>query len=612
MFSLTHISWLLLLLWPQISICGTLPKQELLKSDPPNGVASNSSVLDVFQLYKPLPPLLHDEDSCSAVLMQHVFAFSYGMPFVGDYKPPSCSFNTVTINLTVTSQGRQFDRLALMYLGDIEVFRTSTAEPTVNGIIWKYTKDMTQYLSLWKLKQKLIFDLGNLVDSTYTGSFNATLTATFSFVSKPPQTADTILPISARRSLDDAASAFNVPIDNATTSLVVPGGAQRAVVSISACGQADEEFWYSNVPSDVTDTFLNTTGELFGGSPFREVQLFIDGTLAGVVWPFPTIFTGGIAPGFWRPVVGIDAFDLREPEIDISPWLLYLSNGKPHTFQIKVVGLSGPDQTEIAGDVGNYWAVTGKIFLFKSQSAALRYTAGSPPPVVNAPKPDVRVDSRIEKSHGVNQSLMYTVSVSRRLWLQFGLDYWYQALDYSNEGLLMSQGLSQLNRQYTEGTNIALIRPNGWRGGGEIRSSVTFSYPLLVNTTIGALPNNSGFFIDANLQRGLSFFCEGRSDISTYTLVAGPARLDTVQEGSAFYATNGTAGVSYGDIAQDFLQGDNHRQYMRFVEACNGTVVQDSQSPKTVSKELPQPKEVLTYGRDGPRSLVGRGLSRLV
>ena len=611
MLSLTRISWLLLILWSRISICGTLPEQELFKSDPSrNNVASNSSVLDVFQLYKPLPLSRHDDDECSALLMQHVFAFSYGIPFVGDYTPPSCSFNTVTINLTVTSQGRQFDRLALMYLDDIEVFRTSTAEPTVNGIIWTYTKDMTQYLSLWQLKQKLIFDLGNLVDSTYTGSFHATLTATFSFVSKPPQTADTILPISAGRSLEDAASAFNVPMDNATTSLVIPGGAQRAVVSISACGQADEEFWYSNVPNDVTDTFLNTTGELFGGSPFREVQLFIDGTLAGVVWPFPVIFTGGIAPGFWRPVVGIDAFDLREPEIDISPWLPYLSNGKPHTFQIKVVGLSGPDQTDIAGDVGNYWVVTGKIFLFKSRSTALWRTSGSPPPVVSAPKPAVGVESRVAKSHGTNQSLAYTVTVSRRLWLQFGLDYWYQALDYSNEGLLTSQGLSQLNSQYTEGVNIALMRPNGWRGGGEIRSSVTFSYPLLVNTTIGTFPNNSGFFIDATLQRGLSFFCEGRSDISTYTLVAGPARLDTVQEGSAYYATNGTVGVSYGDIAQDFLQGDNGRQYMRFVEACNGTVVQDSQRPKSALQGLPQAEQLSAHSRVDLRSLVGRGLSR--
>lgn len=67
------------------------------------------------------------------------------------------------MNFTVQSHGRQFDRLGIMYLGDIEVFRTSTAEPTANGIIWSYVKEMEQYNALWGTNQKVIFDLGNLV-----------------------------------------------------------------------------------------------------------------------------------------------------------------------------------------------------------------------------------------------------------------------------------------------------------------------------------------------------------------------------------------------------------------------------------------------------------------
>lgn len=73
------------------------------------------------------------------------------------------------MNFTVSSKGRQFDRLGIMYLGDIEVFRTSTAEPTADGITWTYIKEMEQYNALWEKDQKIIFDLGNIVDSTYTG-----------------------------------------------------------------------------------------------------------------------------------------------------------------------------------------------------------------------------------------------------------------------------------------------------------------------------------------------------------------------------------------------------------------------------------------------------------
>jgi len=58
----------------------------------------------------------------------------------GYYAPPACSFNRVTWNLTVVSAGRQFDRIGIVYLGDIEVFRTSTAEPTATGIKWTYLK----------------------------------------------------------------------------------------------------------------------------------------------------------------------------------------------------------------------------------------------------------------------------------------------------------------------------------------------------------------------------------------------------------------------------------------------------------------------------------------
>ncbi len=141
--------------------------------------------------------------------------------------PPSCQFNRVVMNFTVVSSGRQFDRLALMYLGDTEVWRTSTAEPTAPpGIRWVYLKDMTEYLYFWKTPQKIIFDLGNLIDDTYTGYLNTTLTATF-FQSEiatdaaPPS--DLIIPISARQGANNSASVFMVPQVNASNTVSFPG-----------------------------------------------------------------------------------------------------------------------------------------------------------------------------------------------------------------------------------------------------------------------------------------------------------------------------------------------------------------------------------------------------
>ena len=185
-----------------------------------------------------------------------------------------------------------------MFLGDVEVFRTSTAEPTAAGIIWTYIKEMEQYNALWMKEQKIIFDLGNIVDTTYTGPYYTTLTATFFTVPDSSPTADTVLPISAGQSSNNLGSAFTFPAQNALVSYTFPHNIERAVISLSACGHATEEFWYTNTFNSDVATFESTAGTLYGYSPFREVQLLIDGQLAGVSWPFPVIFTGGIVPGF--------------------------------------------------------------------------------------------------------------------------------------------------------------------------------------------------------------------------------------------------------------------------------------------------------------------------
>lgn len=180
-------------------------------------------------------------------------------------------------------------------LSDTEIWRTSTAEPTAAGIVFTYIKDVSNYLILWKQPQKIIFDLGNIVNDIYTGPFNTTLTATFFSAPTLDKPADVVLPLSAKRSAMNQSSAWNVPEANAIGSITIPQNTKKAIFSLAAVGQADEEFWWSNALSSDTKTFANNT--LFGFSPFREVQLLIDGNLAGVAWPFPVIFTGGVVPG---------------------------------------------------------------------------------------------------------------------------------------------------------------------------------------------------------------------------------------------------------------------------------------------------------------------------
>lgn len=180
-------------------------------------------------------------------------------------------------------KGRQYDRTGVMYLGDTEVWRTSTAEPTTKGIRWVWLKDMTPYLSLWKTPQTLIFDLPNIVNVNYTGILNTTLTATF-FKSaagaggQPP--ADLIIPITQRLGTTrQQPSEFTVPEQLAASTVSFPRNANRAVFSVDVKGQGDEEFWWSNVPQSAVHTFDATAGSFPGYSPWREVQVKVDDRL---------------------------------------------------------------------------------------------------------------------------------------------------------------------------------------------------------------------------------------------------------------------------------------------------------------------------------------------
>ncbi|KAJ5961057.1 uncharacterized protein N7479_008207 [Penicillium vulpinum] len=603
-----------------LAICGLLllghlPSAFSLQSGPqsvtglPSQASSPTGLQDFFQLYQPISLASSGKGHCNIemLLMDHVFAVSYGAPFVGNYVPPNCDFDTVRINLTVTSRGRQYDRLALMYLGDNEVFRTSTAEPSATGIVWTYIKEMSQYNSLWKSPQKLIFDLGNIMNDIYTASFNATLTAHFS-KEHNVKTADMILPISAKKSASNSASAFQLPTDNTTVMYKIPAAASRAVVSISACGQSEEEFWWSNVFSEDTEDFESTVGGLYGYTPFREIQLYIDGILAGLVWPFPIIFTGGVAPGFWRPVVGIDAFDLREPEIDISPFLPMMQDGKQHSFEIRVTGLNvSPDGTAtFSNTVGSYWVVTGNIFLYidddRSKATTIHHSKA---PTVDAPLPVFSVARNLIHSEaGGNDSLSYSVVAERDFTVTSSLYSWSQKLSFSNYGLLDQQGYSQVNTQLTTGNNTITAL-----GHKPISNSITFQYPLVVNATYGFPPN--GTTIDAWMERGLEIEGTGGIGISTYTFSSGPSYLNTSQSGTALYKsiTGGNSG-SWGETNHVFESRMNGQSYHRSVHAVNSTVVHDTDPNGKSSPSSPQDNE--NTGRDSVRAMIGKGPGSLI
>lgn len=100
---------------------------------------------------------------------------------------------------------------------------------------------MTSFLVLLRQEQKIIFDLGNLISDIYTAPYNVTLTAAYFTAEDSITPADAILPVSARESAMNMASVFTVPPDTASNDLTFPRNVKKAVFTIAATGQIDEE-----------------------------------------------------------------------------------------------------------------------------------------------------------------------------------------------------------------------------------------------------------------------------------------------------------------------------------------------------------------------------------
>lgn len=352
-------------------------------------------------------------------------------------------------------------------------------------------------------------------------------------------------------------------------------------------------------------TFNDTYGELPGFSPFREAQLFIDGQLAGVAWPFPIIFTGGVVPGLWRPVVGIDAFDLKEDEIDVTPWLPLLCDGRPHSFALAVSGLNDTSdgQAMLSETTDQYWLLSGKIFIWLDDA---NHTTSGSHIQINTPEPKLQVSSHVSQlSNGSNETLIYHVSAQRELSISSTVNfasgsedtYWTQSLSYSNSNNYTGQGNISTSIQDTSGRDLS--------SSGYAR---TFSYPVYVFTATGDLRGNLTIYGVVNRAKdvqvcgqpvfptGLEPFTVANSTDRQLGSSQG-ASLSTWQNGTAYYTSNSTQKTSYtfGTTEQSMSFSGSHvtfdraqrsfpkftqfdELFQRHVLAVNGTIIEDQET----------------------------------
>ncbi|KAJ7918128.1 peptide N-acetyl-beta-D-glucosaminyl asparaginase amidase A-domain-containing protein [Mycena leptocephala] len=460
-----------------------------------------AAVLVDFQVAQP-PPVPQDAEQCTAKILQRDFAFSFGLAEVVQYTPPTAcgapgSWSAITLNFTVTSNGTQFDRLAIFTFQNVEIWRSSTPEPTAAGIIWTYIKDVTRYTPLFAKPGTFILQLDNLIEDNLNGVYSTTLHATFYASSKkhpPAKQANTIIPLSTLSNVtgNDA----SVP-PGFSINVTLPRNTVEVYAELYPSGNGDEENWYGNIADEFLGNFPNgTLGEVFlpqtelpnntdtGQGPFREVRLLVDGQVAGVAFPYPVIFTGGILPSAWRPITSYGALDLPTYFLDLTPFVPRLTDGKSHLFTIDVASAEA-DRTilqnwfvsgvlQVVTDASSK-PTTGKITSYSAESFALTSTAGSV---------------------GANGDISITVTASRKIHITADI------LSGSGKAnrVVFSQNLQYVNQQnYFD--NL-LVQDLFQSSSGSVLSTHnnipavvdTFSYPITINFT---LLNDAGTFFSA-------------------------------------------------------------------------------------------------------------------
>jgi hypothetical protein len=297
------------------------------------------------------PPVAHpDTTPCVVPLLTNAaFENFNGAPL--SYAPPAgCPGPWAKVilkaNFTVTA-GVQYDRSAWFYLGDVNIFYGTTAEPgSTLSPSWQIERDLTDLSPLFKSSQTGLASIGNIVNSTYTGIIYASAELEFypaNRFSPPAVVPDIVEPVSS----GNGPGTLNTGADQVTETVTLPRNVEKVYLDVIAQSQIGDEFWYFCVPNDQAGPL-----ESCGNTAFRETEISIDGKAAGVAPVYPWIFTGGIDPYLWIPITGVQTLNFKPYRVDLTPFAGVLGDGSQHSVAISVYNANG------------YFLATGNLLVY--------------------------------------------------------------------------------------------------------------------------------------------------------------------------------------------------------------------------------------------------------
>lgn len=458
------------------------------------------------------------------------YSFSYTPP--ADCPGPWAKV-VFTADINVTA-GIQYDRTANFWLGATNIYFGTTAEPSPTlAPSWHIESDLTDYSAIFYLAQQGTADIGNLVNSTYTGIIYASATLYFYPLAPKqaaPVTANEVFPLSAGST--GGTVGLSTPTDTLSATFTLPTNIQNAYLDVYAQSQNQDEFWYTCVPNDVS-------GELqsCGNTGFRETEVTVDGQPAGVAPVYPWIFTGGIDPYLWFPIPGVQTLNFVPYRVDLTPFAALLSNGQPHTVSLSVF------------NADNYFSATASLLVYEDSGstqvtgALTKNTlAAAPNPIV---KENLKVGSTITGTVNVTSNRSFTLSG-------------YVNTSKGKVTTTVNQSLTFSNHQYFDITNTEYVQnitqnsgintTKTVSGGGQPTVTYTddLAWPLTVNISEAFLANGDLNITTFAYQTYNSTILNKQNGVITYSslLTNAGQHQDTLELDSNFNIIGNTGMTS--------------------------------------------------------------------
>ena len=429
------------------------------------------------------PPVPRPHTTPCKVTLYTGFVFDNFNPQSFNYAPPAdCPGPWAAVILEANfsiSAGIQFDRTANIWLGPTNIyFGTTSEDAPQQPRHWHVERDLTDYSSIFTESQVGTVDLGNEVNKMYTGVLRGAADLLFYPVATgqaPPAAADQVIAFSGGPTGGTVALTGTTSLLEQT--LTLPTNVQSVFLDVFAQSQFDDEFWYTCVPNDLANEL-----ESCPGTAFRESEVTIDGTPAGVAPVYPWIYTGGIDPFLWYPIPGVQTLNFKPYQVNLTPFAALLSNGQPHTIALSVFNSD------------DYFSATASLRLYldanstQVSGAVTENTLAVPAPIITE---HINVAKNGNVQGTVDTKSSHNFQISGYVNTSHGpvTTTVAQEINFTNQQYFKSTA-TEFEQNINQGSTLHSVVTTQ-NASGKTAYTVNHDWPLLLNITVLVAPNGT-------------------------------------------------------------------------------------------------------------------------